>query len=672
MSNRRLLLTPLLALTLWFAALCVPAGAQPAPAGASQTAPVPQSPAAEPAAPLPGVAPAAEPPATEPAAAPGPAPGAEPPPAAPAPPASGVPSQQAPQPEAPATTAHAVQPAPVATPGPASWFHRHRHSHQAWVAAANPIAVDAGLEILAAGGRAVDAAVAVQAMLGLVEPQSSGVAGGAFLLYYDAHTGKVTAFDGREKAPAGARPDMFIDEHGKPLPYVEAVRSGRSTGVPGVIAMLGAAHRQFGTARWKELFQPAIRAASQGFRVPGRLALFLGEGSPFPPTNEVRMLFSRPDGETVQEGDLFKNPDYADTLQRVAQQGPHALYEGALAQRIVEETHETPLPGTMTLGDLSAYRADSSEALCRPYRGYTVCVPPPPSSGVSLLEMLAILDHTDIATRTPSDPQAWFLFAQASRLAYADRDRYVGDPRLVPVPVERLLEPAYVRLRVQLIGERAGPAPPAGDIPLPRGHDATAESAGTSHFVVVDADGDVVSMTTTVESIFGSGRVVGGFVLNNQLTDFSFVPTEGGEPVANAVRGGKRPRSSMSPVIVLDRTGDFVAAVGSPGGNAIMDYNAKVLVALLAWRLPLRQAIELPNLIARGDTFTGEIAKFTPALLAGLRERGIELKSGHAENSGLHGVVRLADGSYTGAADSRREGVARTLAPPAVKHAAAR
>jgi gamma-glutamyltranspeptidase/glutathione hydrolase len=230
-----------------------------------------------------------------------------------------------------------------------------------------------------------------------------------------------------------------------------------------------------------------------------------------------------------------------------------------------------------------------------------------------------------------------------------------------------MLDPAYVRLREQLIGEHAGSAPPPGDIPLPRGHDATTEAAGTSHFVVVDADGDVVSMTTTVESIFGSGRTVGGFVLNNQLTDFSFVPTEGGQPVANAVQGGKRPRSSMAPVIVLDRGGDFVAALGSPGGSAILEYNAKTLVALLAWKMPLRQAIELPNLIAHGDTFTGEVTRFSPAVLAGLRERGIDLKSGHAENSGLHGVVRLADGSYVGAADSRREGAAKTLAPAPAK-----
>ena len=581
-------------------------------------------------------------------------------------------------PAASESTAPLTAPEPVgaaaATPPPAasSSSHRHRHRGQAWVAAANPLAVEAGLQILAKGGSAVDAAVAVQAMLGLVEPQSSGVSGGAFLLYYDAGSGKVTAFDGRERAPAGAWPEMFLDEHGKPLPYVEAVRSGRSTGVPGVIAMLWSAHKSLGALRWRELFQPAIKSASQGFRVPARLAMFLGEGSPFPPTSEVRSLFARADGETVQEGDLFRNPEYARTLEAIAQHGPRALYDSPIAEQIVAATHQPPLPGTITLADLGNYRADSTDPLCRPYQGYTVCVPPPPSSGVALLEMLAILEHTDIARRSSSDPQAWFLFAQASRLMYADRDRYVADPRFVPVPVARLLDPGYVRLRAQLIGDRAGAAPPPGDISLPRGRDATGESAGTSHFVVVDRNGNVVSMTTTVESIFGSGRTVAGFVLNNQLTDFSFVPMEGDRPVANAVRGGKRPRSSMAPVIVLERNGEFFAALGSPGGNAILEYNAKTLVALLAWNLPLHQAIELPNLIARGETFSGELAKFPPAVLAGLRERGIELKPGHAENSGIQGVVRHADGSYEGAADSRREGVALMLAPPraAARHAA--
>ena len=352
------------------------------------------------------------------------------PPSSPAP--AAVESAPAAAPAASAAQSEALaphEPLAPATPAPPrlSWFHRHRHPGQhAWVAAANPLAVEAGLTILARGGNAVDAAVAVQAMLGLVEPQSSGVGGGAFLLYYDAHSGHVTAWDGREKAPAGASPGMFLDEHGKPLPFVEAVRSGLSTGVPGAIAMLSAAQHAVGALRWKDLFEPAIRSATDGFMVSARLAMYLGEGSPFPPTNEVRMLFSQPDGETLEEGDLFRNPEYAHTLQLIAQQGPRALLEGQIAADIVKVTHQSPLPGTMTLKDLGSYRAESGDALCRPYRGYSVCVPPPPSSGVALLQMLAILDRTDIATRGPQDPQAWFLFAQASRLMYADRDRYVG------------------------------------------------------------------------------------------------------------------------------------------------------------------------------------------------------------------------------------------------------
>jgi gamma-glutamyltranspeptidase / glutathione hydrolase len=531
------------------------------------------------------------------------------------------------------------------------------------VVAANPLAVDAGLEILKKGGKAIDAAVAIQAVLGLVEPQSSGVGGGAFLMYYEASTGVVTAIDGRETAPAGATSDMFLDEHGKPLPFVEAVRSGRSTGVPGAIAMLSAAHARLGVRPWKELFQPAIRAATQGFKVPERLASFLGEGSPFPPTTEIRALFSKPNGEPLNAGDIFKNPAYAKTLERIADEGPRALYEGSLAEEIVKRTQEPPLPGAMTLKDLAAYRSNWAKPICGPFRQYTVCVPQPPSSGVTLLEMLGILERTDIADRGPTDPQAWFLFAQASRLMYADRDHYVDDPNFTPVPVERLLEPAYLHLREQLIGEKAGPAPPPGTIIVPpHGKDATHESAGTSHFVVVDASGNVVSMTTTVESVFGSNRTVGGFVLNNQLTDFSLAPVdENGHPVVNRVQGGKKPRSSMSPVIVLDHDGQFVAALGSPGGSAILDYNAKALVALLAWKMSVKAAIELPNLIARGDDYAGELDRFAPGVLAGLRERGIEVKSGRAENSGFHAVVRHSDGTYEGAADSRREGVVKVL-----------
>src|SRR5882757_8947803 len=530
------------------------------------------------------------------------------------------------------------------------------------VVAANPLAVEAGAEILRKGGSAVDAAVAIQAMLGLVEPQSSGVGGGSFMMFYDAKTNVVTALDGRERAPAGATPDMFLDENGKPMSYVQAVRSGRSTGVPGAIGMLSQAQARLGKLPWRELFTPAIRAAEDGFKVPQRLANFLSPNFAFPATPEIRALFHRPDGQPLQAGDVFKNPLYARTLRRMAADGAKALYEGAIAEEIVRKTHEAPYPGTMTLQDLAAYRADWVQPLCRPYRQYSVCIPPPPSSGVNLLQFLAILDHTDIAERGPSDPQSWFLFAQASRLMYADRDRYVADPQFIQVPVERMLDPNYLAERARLIGDHVGPPPPPGQLAgLLRGVDATREAEGTSHLVVRDAVGNVVSMTTTVESVFGSGRAVGGFVLNNQLTDFSYKPTDENGPVANAVHGGKRPRSSMSPIIVTDHDGHFVAAFGSPGGSSILDYNTKTAVGVLAWKLSMQQAIELPNLIARGNDIAGEVDRFSPAILAGLRDRGINLEPGHAENSGLHGLLKHEDGTLEGGADSRREGIARLV-----------
>ena len=532
----------------------------------------------------------------------------------------------------------------------------------AGVAAANPLAVDAGLEVLRRGGSAVDAAVAVQAMLGLVEPQSSGIGGGAFLLHFDAHSGRVTAFDGRETAPAAATPDLFIGADGKPLAYRDAVTSGRSTGVPGVMPMLGAAHQRHGRLPWGTLFDPAVRAAENGFTVPQRLARFVNGSWPQSTGPDVRALFSRQDGSPVQAGDTLRNPAYAGTLRLLAGNGPRALLMNPIAGQLIARTGAEPLPGALALDDLSAYQPGTADPVCGPFRVYIVCVPPPPSSGVSLLQLLAILDRTDIAARGPADPQAWFLFAEASRLMYADRDRYVADPAFIAVPVDGLLDPAYVAARGSLIGTRAGPPPEAGIPPgHPRGADATREPAGTSHFVVVDAAGNVVSMTTSVESLFGSGRAVGGFMLNNQLTDFSFHATQDGEPVANAVAGGKRPRSSMSPVIVLDGHGRLVAALGSPGGTAILGYNAKALLGVLAWNLTLQQAIDLPNLIARGENFFGEAAKFPPPVLEGLAARGIVVTGGRGEESGLHGIVVRGGGRLEGAADPRREGVWRTV-----------
>ena len=536
---------------------------------------------------------------------------------------------------------------------------------QIYVTAANPLAVEAGMNVLRRGGSAVDAAIAVQAMLSLVEPQSSGLGGGAFMTYYDSAERRVTVYDGRETAPAGATPDMFLDDNGQALPFRQAVVSGRATGVPGAVRMLHLAHGEHGRLPWAGLFGEAERTARDGFIISPRLARMIGDDYPQNGAPDVRAYFAEADGSLLDVGDRLRNPAYADFLRRLAAEGPDALYRGATAQRIVERTRAGGLPGTLTLTDLAGYRPVKREPLCRPYRIYLICVPPPPSSGVALLQLMMMLDQTDIGARNPSDPQAWFLFAEASRLMYADRDQYVGDPAFVSVPVAGLLDPAYVAARRALIGERAGGPPLAGTPPgaTASARDSTREPAGTSHFVIGDAQGNVVSMTTTVESIFGSGRMVDGFFLNNQMTDFAFQPRDAqGRPAANAVAPGKRPRSSMAPAILL-ANGRLAGAIGSPGGNAILAYVGKALVGIADWELSMQAAIDLPNLIARGASFNGEVDKFQPAVVEGLRARGIVLRPGQGEDSGLHGIL-LRGGRPDGGADPRREGVVRIEAAP--------
>jgi gamma-glutamyltranspeptidase/glutathione hydrolase len=557
--------------------------------------------------------------------------------------------------------AGAAPPAPVAA-APAPAAEKSTIAPHAMVAAANPMAVEAGLKVLRAGGSAVDAAVAVQATLGLVEPQSSGLGGGAFMVFYDARTHKVTAYNGRETAPAGATPDMFLGPDGQPMGRGVAMTSGRSAGVPGAIAMLHLAQAQHGKLKWSELFGEAERMADQGFPVPGRMAMSAVSRAPQAQTPDAAAYFTKPDGTRVKQGDIMRNPAYAATLRKLAAEGPKAILEGPIAAEIIEKLHQAPIPGSMTLADLKGYRPQASAALCRPYRAYVVCTPPAPSGGPSVLEALGILSHTDIAKHGPADPQGWYLFAQASRLMYADRDRYLGDPDFVKVPTQGLLDPAYTAQRARLIGPVAGPPPLPGK---PRGApnfgpDHTKEPGGTTHFVIADAAGNVVSMTTTVESIFGDGRMVAGFFLNNQLTDFSFSPKQpDGAPAANAVAPGKRPRSAMSPTIILDRQGRFVAAVGSPGGPAIVAYDLKAVVGMVDWKLPLQQAIELPNMIAAGSIYATEPDKYPPGVVAGLAAKGMKLISGFgAEASGLHGIEKIP-GGLRGAADPRREGISK-------------
>lgn len=522
------------------------------------------------------------------------------------------------------------------------------------IAAANPQAVEAGLRVLREGGSAIDAAVAVQTVLGLVEPQSSGLGGGTYLVYYDAKTKEVTAYDGRETAPSTAGPDLFIGTNGAPMNMFEAVRSGRSTGVPGVVAMLSLAHKDHGKRPWSTLFSDAEKLATDGFLVGRRLGAYTAPGGRGTAPDVTAYL------KGVKTGERHKNPDYAVTVRRIANEGPDAFYKGDIASRIVAKINEAPNPGRLTAADIAAYKPQKTPALCRPYREYTVCAPPAPSGGPAVLMALGILENTDIGKHGPNEAQGWFLFAEANRLMYADRDRYIGDPAYVSVPLAGLLDRGYLKSRAALIRDKSEPRT-AGTPPgsMARGPDATNEVSGTSHYVIVDRWGNVASSTTTVESPFGSGRMVGGFVLNNQLTDFSLAPRDAsGALVANAPGPLKHPRSSMAPVIVLDRQGRFVAAVGSPGGNAIPAYNIKTLIGVLDWKLSVDKAIALPNVVSRGPGTSAEVSKLPKAVVDGLAAKGIALRDGGGEDSGLHGIV--ARGSkLEGAADPRREGIAK-------------
>lgn len=525
------------------------------------------------------------------------------------------------------------------------------------VSSAHLLATEAGLEVLRRGGSAIDAAVAVQAMLGLVEPQSSGLLGGAIVLHYDAESRRVDSWIGRERAPLDAGPGMFTDADGRTLPRGDAMLSGRATGVPGVLQALELAHAEHGALDWGTLFESTALRAEQGFAVTPRLHHHIAGTFPQASVPDLVALFAGPDGRPLRVGDTFRNPAYAASLRTIAARGADALRSGLLADQLAARVAAPPHAARMTPADLQAEVAEHADPICRPLRAHVLCVAPPPASGVGLLQLMLLLDGTDIAERGPRDPQAWYLFAEASRLMYADRDHYVGDPRFADVPVQGLLDPDYLAARRALIGPRAAAGAPVHGQPPgapARDADATDEPAGTSHFVVVDAAGNAVSMTTTIESYFGSGRVVGGMLLNNQLTDFSWGP---GAAAANAIAPGKRPRSSMSPVIVLDRDGGFVGAIGSPGGNAIPAYIAKALVGWLYWDLPLQDAVALPNLVARGERFNGEADAFAPELRGALSALGVDVVAGAGEDSGLHGVAREGH-ALLGAADPRREGVA--------------
>jgi len=521
---------------------------------------------------------------------------------------------------------------------------------QAMVAAAHPLAVEAGLDVLRRGGSAVDAAIAVQMVLGVVEPQASGIGGGGFLLHYDGSTNAIAVYDGRETAPSGASPTMFLDRDGKPLGYFSAVASGISVGVPGALAMLELAHKEHGKLAWSDLFQPAIAAARDGFAVPPRLAAWLRRIPGLREEAAIRAVYFNADGSPKKLGDRIANPALADTMRLIADQGARAFYQGPIAAEMVERVRSHVRPGTLSLADLADYRPVKREAVCGPYRIWVVCgMPPPSSGGIAILQALILLEPFELWRDTPNDLRSIHLIAEASRLAFADRDRYVADPAFVNVPVAGLLSPVYLAERRKLMSPdrsmgKVGPGVPPGYV-----------ERGTSHMNIVDRWGNAVSFTTTIEAPFGAQMMVRGFLLNNELTDFSSLPELDGKQVANRVEPGKRPRSSMSPTFVLDRDGKLLAALGSAGGARIIGDTLQALIGLLDWNLSVSAAIALPRVInLNGPT---ELETPLAGLADGLRALGHQVQvRGH--EGGLTGIRRVGDG-WEGGADPRRDGVSQ-------------
>jgi gamma-glutamyltranspeptidase/glutathione hydrolase len=530
------------------------------------------------------------------------------------------------------------------------------------VAAGHPLAVEAGLKMLDRGGSAIDAMIATQLVLNLVEPSSSGIGGGAFLLYHEAGSRRLTAIDGRETAPAGATPALFATAEGKPLSFAAARSSGLSVGTPGTPRLLEVAHARFGRLAWKELFQPAIELAERGFPVSERLHRQLAAEQL--KWNEVaRAYFFEAAGKPKAVGTTLRNPEFAATLRAIAAGGADAFYTGEVARDVVAAVRSHPAgAGTLSLEDLSGYRVRDVEGLCGKYRAWKVCgMPPSSSGGVALLQILGALERFDLAAVRPGSAQAVHLKAEAERLAFADRGRYLGDDRFVDVPLQGLVAPAYVASRSRLIApERsmgvAVPGNPAG-VKTAYRDDMLDEVPGTSHISIVDAQGNAVSMTTTIEGNFGNGTLVRGFFLNNQLTDFNFVPVENGVVAANAVAPGKRPRSSMAPTMVFDGAGRLELVAGSPGGSLIIGYVAKALIATLDWNLDPQRAIDLPNFGSRNGPTEVEQGSELEAVQASLKAMGHDVRA-IPMTSGLQ-VIRRAANGWQGGSDPRREGVAR-------------
>ncbi|KIN63616.1 Gamma-glutamyltransferase [Sulfitobacter noctilucicola] len=527
------------------------------------------------------------------------------------------------------------------------------------IAAANPHAVKAGADVLAAGGTAADALVAVQVVLGLVEPQSSGLGGGAFLIWYDAASGSLTTLDGRETAPLEATPQLFQDEAGEPLKFFDAVVGGRSVGTPGTPALLAEVHARWGNQDWASLLEPARVMAEQGFAVSPRLAALVDGDRERLSSSKVTADYFMPAGVPVVAGDILKNPGYAVTLETYANEGAKAFYGGRIGREIVATVRTADNPGVLSETDMAIYQVKERAPVCAPYRAHEVCGMGPPSSGaVAVGQILAALEGFDLSAG-PQDPTVRMLIGDASRLAFADRGRYLADSDYVPVPVSGLLDPEYMQERAAVLGgdtalESVEAGNPDWDHALLWADDESIELPSTSHISIVDAKGNVASMTTTIENAFGSRLMVGGFLLNNELTDFSFRSQAGGVPIANRVEPSKRPRSSMAPTIVL-KDGAPVMAVGSPGGSRIIGYVAQTIIGVIDWGLDVQQAVSVPHAVNRFGTYDLEEGTEAAALEEALGAMGYEVGL-RSLTSGLH-VIAIGN-DLQGGADPRREGVA--------------
>jgi len=539
------------------------------------------------------------------------------------------------------------------------------------VASANPLASAAAVEMLKEGGNAIDAAIAAQLVLGLVEPQSSGLGGGAFLLYWDGRRKEVHAFDGREKAPLAAGEKLFIGGDGQPFKRGWVEIGGRSVGVPGTVAMLSQAHRRYGRLPWRDLFAPAIRLAEQGFIVSPRLAAAIADAPRLVEDPMARQLYFRPAeaggaAAPLPAGATLRNPAYAFTLRRIAMDGPSAFYSGEVAAAIVSRVRGHPTnPGLMTAADLAAYAAPEREPVCRSYRAYRLCgMPPPSSGGMTTLMILRMLESYRMGSLTPNGPMAAHLLAETSRLAFADRDRYMADDDFVEVPREGLLSRRYLDERSRAIdpGRDMGEAEPGKPEPaqMAEAADRDHAEAGTSHLAIVDRRGNAVSMTMTIEQSFGAQIMAAGFMLNNELTDFALKPEEDGIKVANRVEPGKRPRSSMAPMLVFGPDGALFAAVGSPGGSRIIGFVTQALVALIDWGMTMQEAVAMPHILNRNGATELEQGTAAERLAPALAAMGHEVKIAPLE-SGLQGI-RIIDKVMDGGVDPRREGTVMTSA----------